>query len=105
MPKYADACNNLGTVLAGRGELDEAVAQFRRAVQIAPTFADAHGNLGMALSKQGKIDEAMDHWRERVRLQPNDPRAVNQLAWAMATRPGAVDAQREGGGGVGRVGG
>ncbi len=86
-PNYADACNNLGAVLADRGEMDAAVAQFRRAVQIAPALASAHGNLGMALSKQGKIDEAMAHWRERVRLQPNDPRAVSQLAWAMATRP------------------
>jgi tetratricopeptide (TPR) repeat protein len=86
-PNYADACNNLGTLLAGRGEIDAAVEQFRRAVQIAPAFASAHGNLGMALSQQGKIDEAMVHWRERVRLQPNDPRAVCQLAWAMATRP------------------
>ena len=85
--KYADACNNLGTVLAGRGELDAAVALFRRAIQFAPSFASAHGNLGMALSKQGKIEEAMDEWRERVRLQPKDPRALSQLAWAMATRP------------------
>jgi Flp pilus assembly protein TadD len=86
-PKYADACNNLGTVLADHGDLDGAIAQFRQAVQIAPDFAAAHGNLGMALSQQGKIGEAMAHWRTRVELQPSDPRALSQLAWAMATCP------------------
>jgi protein O-mannosyl-transferase len=88
-PDYADAHNNLGVLLAARGQLDAAIAQFRSALAIQPDAADTHGNLGMALSQKGQIAEAMDHWREAVRLDPNDPRAVNRLAWAMATRPEA----------------
>ena len=86
-PNRADAHNNFGAVLADQGRLGEAIAKFQKALDIEPDFADAHGNLGTALSKQGKIADAMIHWREAVRLQPSNPRAVNRLAWAMATRP------------------
>ena len=41
IPKYADACNNLGTVLADCGELDAAVAQFRRGDRDRAALASA----------------------------------------------------------------
>ena len=41
-----------------QGKLDEAIACFRRAMELKPDSADAYNNLGMALKDQGKLDEA-----------------------------------------------
>jgi protein O-mannosyl-transferase len=88
-PDSADAHNDLGVILATRGQLDMAITEFRKALALRPDFADVHGNLGTALQQQGKMPEALTQWREEVRLQPNNLRAVNQLAWTMATWPAA----------------
>ena len=42
------AHNNLGLVLAGRGQVDEAIAHYRKALEIKPDYAEAHHNLGIA---------------------------------------------------------
>ena len=36
------AHNNLGVVLAGRGQVDEAIAHYRKALEIKPDYAEAH---------------------------------------------------------------
>ena len=56
--------NNLGAALVGRGRIDEAMAQFQRALEIKPDNAEAHNNLGFALAGRGQIDEAMAHFRK-----------------------------------------
>src|SRR5262245_10941944 len=40
---------NLGIVLKGGGQLDEAIACYRKAVELGPKYAPAHNNLGSAL--------------------------------------------------------
>ena len=55
--------NNLGTILHDRGQIDEAAAAYRRAIEIAPGFAEAHGNLGNALKATGAAEDAVAAWR------------------------------------------
>ena len=43
---YADAFNNLGSVLFDKGMVDEAIDAWERAIEINPNFADAYYNLG-----------------------------------------------------------
>ena len=88
-PDGAEAHNDLGAILAKCGQLDAAIAEFRKTLEIKPNLAEVHGNLAVALGEQGKIGDAASHWREVVRLQPDNLRAVNQLAWTMATAPEA----------------
>ena len=47
------AHNNLGSALAGRGQLSKAIAEYRRALEIKPDYSAAHDNLAMALQRQG----------------------------------------------------
>jgi protein O-mannosyl-transferase len=84
-PRSAKAHNNIGVILAKKGQMDDAVDQFQEALAIDPNFAAAHDNLGVVLCQQGKIADAMKHWEIMVKIQPNNVRAVNRLAWAMAT--------------------
>ena len=49
------AHNNLGTALDQAGEVEQAIYQYRLALQLKPSFALAHNNLGTALDRQGKL--------------------------------------------------
>ena len=41
-PNLATAHNNLGRILARRGQFDEALAHYQKALEIQPNFAAAH---------------------------------------------------------------
>lgn len=65
------AMNNLGTALLDSGRVDEAVAQYAMAVQIAPDFGDARFNLARALSKAGKLNASLAQYVQAMRLLPD----------------------------------
>src|SRR5213596_4111080 len=58
------------------GDLESAVAKYRRCVEIAPDFFDGLHALGMALMKLGRFTEAIEAGKKATELQPND-----QIAW------------------------
>ncbi len=58
------------------GELEEAVALYRRTVALDPSFFDGWHALGMALLKTGNVKEAIGCGLQAVTLRPND-----LLAW------------------------
>ena len=78
--RNAVAHNNLGIALADRGRIDEAIEQYRKALDINPDYVEAHNNLGIALASCGRIDEAIEHYRKalehqaRLRRSPQQPR-------------------------------
>jgi protein O-mannosyl-transferase len=73
------AHNNLGTLLLGRGQMNDAIAHFERALAIQPKAADVHGNLGSALLTQGRVAEAEAHFRQALAIQPDSAQAHNNL--------------------------
>ncbi len=75
----ASSLNSIGVRLAEKGRLDEAIANFRQAIELQPTLAEAHNNLGNALQNQGQADVAIKHLREALRLKPDYPDALNNL--------------------------
>lgn len=71
------------------GELDEAVALYRRCVEIDPGFFDGWHALGMALLKTGQIKEAIGCGLQAVTLRPNDLLAWTSLS-QMYVRDGNI---------------
>jgi len=67
------AHNNLGIALFGKGQLDEAIAHYRRTLEMQPNFWDADYNLGTALLAKGHVDEAIFYCEKAAKMQPNDP--------------------------------
>jgi tetratricopeptide (TPR) repeat protein len=63
--------NNLGIILAGRGETEEAIAHYERALQIKPDSEMAHNNLGLILAGRGELDEAIAHYRTALEINPS----------------------------------
>jgi TolB-like protein/Flp pilus assembly protein TadD len=52
---------------------EEAIAAFRRAVDLNPNSAAAHAHLGHGLAFSGRDEEAIRHAGEAIRLSPLDP--------------------------------
>ncbi|TMH10354.1 MAG: tetratricopeptide repeat protein [Betaproteobacteria bacterium] len=40
-------------VLASRGRIDEALEQYRKALELQPSYAEAHNNVGLLLARHG----------------------------------------------------
>ena len=84
------AHNNLGLALAGRGEDDEALQHYRKALEINPDYVEAHVNLAVALTGRGRDDEVLQHYRKALRIKPGFAKAHNNLGVILAGR-GEVD--------------
>jgi tetratricopeptide (TPR) repeat protein len=69
-PDAPQARNMLGLELQSQGKLDQAISQYRRALQVKPNYVEAHNNLGIALQLQGKPDEAISHYRRALQIDP-----------------------------------
>jgi Flp pilus assembly protein TadD len=86
------AHNNLGIVLFEKGQLDEAIAHYRRTLQMQPNFWDADYNLGSALLGKGEVNEAILYCEKAVAKEPNDPDAQVALANALLQKKRIDDA-------------
>ncbi len=83
-PDNALAHEMLAQALERTGEIDAAIAERQRALEIFPTFAVAHCNLGDTLSRLGKIDEAIPHYEAALASKPAYADAHNGLGAALA---------------------
>lgn len=71
-PAYAPALHLIGVIAAAGGQLDQAIALFRKAIRIDDAVAAYHTDLADALAAQGKLAEAIAHYRDALRLAPDD---------------------------------
>jgi Flp pilus assembly protein TadD len=62
-----DARFDLAGALMQMGRVDEAIAQYKRILEINPRDAQAHRNLGVAYFKKGLVDEADAQFQESQR--------------------------------------
>ena len=69
--------------------LDEALQQFYKAQELAPSDADIRTNLGLMLARQGKLSEATAQLNEALRLNPTSAEAHNNLGliFLLAVQP------------------
>ena len=63
--------SNLGAAAAENGEMDKAMALFRRAAREAPSMPEVHVNLGRAMMASGEIENAIGELRLALSLEPN----------------------------------
>ena len=58
-PNYAEAHNNLGSLLKITGYLQQSISHFEKALVIRPDFTEAYSNTGAALHALGRLEEAI----------------------------------------------
>jgi tetratricopeptide (TPR) repeat protein len=88
----AIAYNNLGSLEFQEGRTDDAVADFRKAVDIRSDYAQARGNLGNALLKAHRMDEAIIELQKAVDLDPRDANFSGDLGTALLRKGRSDDA-------------
>ena len=69
-PDQPEARFNLANLVLEAGDLELAVAEFRRVLQTDPDFADAHYNLAVALERLGGRAQARAHLERYLALEP-----------------------------------
>ena len=69
-PVASYARDNLGVILAKRGDLAGALEQFQASAKASPEDADALSNLAHVLAVMGKFPEAGDNYQAALKLEP-----------------------------------
>ena len=76
----------LGYILADQHKTEEAIAEYRKAIEIDPRYAAAHNNLGIGLRVQGKTEEAIAEYRKAIDLDPRYAAAHYNLGNALGVQ-------------------
>jgi len=65
------AHNNLGTLLLEKGQVDQAIIHFQKALEIRADYVEAQNNLGNALLRNGRTEAAIEQYERSLKTQPN----------------------------------
>ena len=71
--------SNLGTWLVSQQRFDEAIKEFRKAIQINPKNFEAQYSLGRELARKGEIEESIGPFTAAVEAMPNHALAQYHL--------------------------
>lgn len=69
-PVLAEAYSNLGNVFKERGQLQQALDNYRHAVRLKPEFVDGYINLAAALVSAGELHQAVEAYGTALRYNP-----------------------------------
>lgn len=76
--------SNRGNVRVGQNKLEEAIADYDRAIQLAPNFPDPYLNRGIAYEGQKRYSQAIADYNKALELNGDDAMAYNNRGNAQA---------------------
>ena len=71
--------NNLGVVMLETNRIPEAIANYKKALQLRPDMVEAHNNLGLAYSLNGQIQKAIEQYEAALKYDPHSALAHANL--------------------------
>ena len=86
------ALTNFGTLLMERGQLNDALSNFQRALAVRSgsehrhyhlSLALIHDSVGNVLGRQGRVDEAIAQFRQAIEFRPDYPDAHYNLGTSL----------------------
>lgn len=83
-PDNAAAWSNRGNSRVSQNKLQQALADFNKAIELAPNITDPYLNRGTALEGLGRWEEAIADYNYILELTPNDAMAYNNRGTAEA---------------------
>ena len=92
-PQDGRVLNNLGTLIASRGNLELATGYLERAITAESTPADVYGNLSTVFRRSGALDKAIESALRGLEIDP-DGDLANALGNAYAARGDHQEAVR-----------
>ncbi len=77
--------NNRGIAYGEKGQYDQAISDFNKALEINPRYNKAYNNRGITYRLKGQYDQAILDFNKAIEINPIDAEAYNNLAWLFAT--------------------
>jgi tetratricopeptide (TPR) repeat protein len=75
----AEKAYERGKTLAKQGNYDEAIVEFKRAIELKPDYSNAYVRLGEVYRTQKKYDEAFQAFRSGIEKDPQSSRGYVRL--------------------------
>jgi Flp pilus assembly protein TadD len=75
---------NIAIETMKKNRFDEAVPQWRKALELNPEDSKAHFNLGYSMFERGELEKAIEEYRRACELDPEDAVVHANLALALA---------------------
>ena len=97
-----DGWYDLGLAYAGANDHAEAIAAFRKQIELDPNHKHANGDLAMELQQTGKTDEAIAAYRKQLETTPYE-KATHQESRPVAGAAGTGCRRAHGTGSGGRA--
>jgi Tfp pilus assembly protein PilF len=77
--------NNRGIAFAEKGQYEQAISDFNKALEINPRYNKAYNNRGIVYRLRGQYHQAISDFNKAISTNPLDAEAYNNLAWLLAT--------------------
>ena len=90
-----DAWGQLGQAYAGLNRHDDAIAAFRKQIEIDPHHKSANSDLAGELQQQGKLDDAVAAYRKQLEISPSNKQAHKNLGVLLAQMKRDEEARTE----------
>jgi Flp pilus assembly protein TadD len=84
----------LGRASAARGRHEDAVEEYKRAIEISPAYAKAYNSMGIALEQLGREDEAMAAYTTAVEKDSRLASARNNIGSLLLKRGDVAEAKK-----------
>jgi tetratricopeptide (TPR) repeat protein len=81
---------NRGLAKQAKGDLDGAIADHTRAIELDPKYVPAYNDRGTAKQDKGDLDGAIADYTRAIELHPKYVPAYNNMAWLLATAADAA---------------
>ena len=82
----ANERNKEGIVLYNKKKYDEAITEFKKALELNPNHYDAHYHLGISYYAKGSIDASIVELKKAIEINPKEPRAHYNIAFAYVAK-------------------
>jgi Tfp pilus assembly protein PilF len=93
-PDFAEAHGNLGNILLGMGQFEEAIASYQHVLGLSPNNLAALLNQGLALLQQRKLIDAAAIFRQALQVEPSFVDSQVNLGHALAELGSLDEAQK-----------
>jgi len=81
-PKEKLTFERLGNYYWSRGDIDRAMEEYNKVLELDPKNGRAHNYLGDIYVKKGIFSKAIEHFKKYISLSPGEPNPVDSLAEA-----------------------
>lgn len=85
MPLEPAFRRTLGDAFSAQGRIGEAIAQYRKALELTPSDLDVGVAIGASLWRSGRVDEAIAEFHKVLTIDPGHEQAHNDLGSAMVS--------------------